>query len=98
MESVAKEVKDLQADERAMIERWLGRPLDQIQRIALRLVPEVPDSASQASRSSQEIPPGWKVLEGITHEELEQLEVMLSERGNLTRYDRSQCDSMPELP
>ncbi len=98
MESVSKEVKDLQADERAMIERWLGRPLDPIQRITLSLVPKVPADLTQSRASAEGIPPSWKVLEGISPAELEQLESLLSERANLTRYDQGQFDSMPERP
>jgi predicted RNA methylase len=68
MEIIAKDVPQLPAELRSVVETWFGRPLRDDQQIVLQIV----DSPEQRFDVVLANPPWGNVYEGMSDEEIEQ--------------------------
>lgn len=64
-----------------MVESWIGDPLDDTQRLIMNVAPTTRQNPLPSNQSIQdEVPPEWRVLEGITQSEMDILDSALGER------------------
>ncbi len=87
MANIIRDVSDLGDDERRALEHVLGQPLSDDQQVVIGLQPvHQPTNASQAVTSpSETIPAWWKVYEGLSDTEIDDLDAAIRHRADLTR-------------
>ena len=89
MDSVIRKIRDIEESERHMLEHVLGRPLHENQQIIVQVVTlgETPALASVADDAGDaDALPDWcNVYEGLTAEQIADLESVVLNRANLTR-------------
>ena len=85
METITRNVSDLDQSERSVFERVVGHQLRETQRIILNVV-NVDLSAPEVTPSEPfpEVPDHWKIYEGMTEPEIDDLDQSIT-RCNLTR-------------
>lgn len=83
MDSITRDVTNLDDTHRRALEDVLGRPLQAGERLVISVL-EAP-AAPTASRPSQSISDWTSVYDGLTDEEIEQIGDISRTRANLTR-------------
>ena len=77
MEMIFRKVDDLEAADRAAVERLLGFPLRQGQRISMTVYDQPPEPPMPPNwrppESDDDFPPEWNFYDGMTDEEIEEL-------------------------
>ncbi len=89
MDVVVRQVRDIGESERHVLEHVLGRRLKENQQIIIQVV-NLGSDARQAPEAgdapaSEELPDWCNVYEGLTDQEIADLESVMLERANLTR-------------
>ncbi len=77
METVVRNVRDLNQTDRAAVERGVGCQLRDTQQVSVNVVnldlgPAAPESADQ--KGADDVPDWWKIYEGISDERVEELD------------------------
>jgi hypothetical protein len=89
MERIIRKVPDISEDERQVLEHLLGRPLKEDQRMIIQVVSPGNESSLQPQRENEpetdELPEWCDVYEGLTDEEIADLDAAIRERANLKR-------------
>ena len=87
MDAVIRKVRDIEENDRHVLENVLGRTLDENQQIVIHVVTLEGNPAPMARDvpDSDELPDWCNVYEGLTAEEVADLESVILERADLTR-------------
>jgi hypothetical protein len=86
METVIRNVRDLDQIDRSAMERVLGHELNETERIIVNVVSlDLAPTVVPASANPADVPPWWNVYEGLDEEEIDRLDGAIRERANLTR-------------
>ncbi len=89
METIIRHVRDIESDERRVLEHVIGRQLKENQKVIIQVV----TLGSQPVEEPKEQPvaqpgvlPAWcNVYQGLTGEQIADVEEVILERSNLTR-------------
>jgi hypothetical protein len=86
MESVTRNVRDLDQSERSVMERVVGHQLRETQQIIVNVVNiDFAPESSAAGDTISDIPDSWKIYEGLSDAEIDTLDAAIRQRANLTR-------------
>jgi hypothetical protein len=89
MESVIRKVRDIDENERHVLERALGRELKDNQQVIIQVVMpgnEAPEQIGAADgQESDDLPEWCNVYEGLTDQQIANVDAAVRERANLTR-------------
>lgn len=92
METVIRHVRDIETSERRVLERVVGHPLKEDQKVIIQVVTSGSQPAAEP-RGTAPAPlptlPDWcNVYEGLTEEQLADVERVVLQRADLTRPPR----------
>jgi hypothetical protein len=82
MEAVVRDVRDLNKTERSAIERLVGHALQEDQKLVIQVMNGTPVAATPAGGP---LPEWTRVYEGLSDQQIDELEKIVLERANLTR-------------
>jgi hypothetical protein len=89
MESVVRKVRDIDEDERQVLERVLGRELKENQQVIIQVVTPGKEAAQQTEAANgqekDDLPEWCNVYEGLTDQQIADVDAAIRERANLTR-------------
>jgi hypothetical protein len=86
METSHYKVGDIASDQRQMLEHLLGRTLDDDQQIIIQVVNQHASTGDRPTTEPAPRLPDWcRVYEGLTDQEIEELEDVVLSRADLTR-------------
>jgi hypothetical protein len=91
MEEIIRNVRDLPSDERRTYEQAVGHPLRENQQILLRVITLTNDNGTPDEkdrfdgRPVQTLEDYARVYEGLSQEEIEEIDKIINTRANLTR-------------
>ncbi len=91
MESAIRQVRDLESDERRVYEAALGQKLQENQQVVLQVITlGAKQTASQAvddpaGHSPEQLPDWCNVYEGLSDEEIRDIETVIFDRSGWTR-------------
>jgi hypothetical protein len=88
METIVRNVRDLDHSDRSALERVVGHQLSERQKVVVNVVDL--DAAADASEPKQRpqcggIPEWWNIYDGLTDEEIDRLDQAVRRRADLTR-------------
>jgi hypothetical protein len=87
MEKVIRNVADINADDRRMLEQVIGRRLAENQQLIISVVgPDVPASNTSGDADAGAVPEWWNIYEGLSDQEIDRLDQAIRQRANLTRH------------
>lgn len=86
MQTVVRSVTDLNRSDRSVLERVVGHALGDDQRLVIQvMVSEAPTSAPQPSAGIPDLPDWADVCQGLSEEEIDELDAAIRERARLDR-------------
>ena len=89
MEAVVRNVRDLDQADRSALERVVGCQLAETQQVIVNVVEISPKPAVGESHdrgSEIDVPEWWKIYDGLSDEEIDELDRAIQQRANLTRH------------
>ncbi len=84
MEAIVRNVRDIEVDERRALESVVGRKLDDNQQVVIQIVSPPP---AAVHTPSDNLPAWCNVYDGLTEQEVADVEKIMLERADLTRAD-----------
>lgn len=86
MDSITRNVRDLEQSERRVLEHVLDRQLTENQQLVIGVVNvDLSESPKPAPAEATEVPAWWKVYEGLSEDQVDRLDQAIRQRANLTR-------------
>jgi hypothetical protein len=89
MEKITRNVADLEQDERRVYEAALGEKLRENQQVILEVitvgVPELKAESGGGGQTIGQLPDWCNVYEGLSDNEISQIETLILDRGGWTR-------------
>jgi hypothetical protein len=86
METITRDVRDLPEAERSSLERLVGHPLRDTQRIILQIMNLPTTSLSEPKPDGADNVPGWwNIYEGLDDADIDRLDEAVCQRADLTR-------------
>ncbi|MGI8981305.1 MAG: hypothetical protein ACR2FY_18925 [Pirellulaceae bacterium] len=85
MDSISRDVAEIEPRDREALEHVLGRSLADDQRVVISVTPATQPRAVAKAAPPLEIPAWWKIYEGLSDEEIDRLDQSIRQRANLTR-------------
>jgi hypothetical protein len=85
MESITRNVRDIDAHARKAIERSFGLHLQENQRIVVQLVTDPMASTESETSETSKLPDWCDVFAGLTDEQIVEVETVARTRANLSR-------------
>lgn len=89
MEAIIRQVRDIEESERHVLEHVLGRQLKENQQVIIQVVTigiqSSPQAESDGESDADQLPEWCNVYEGLTDEQIADLDSAIRERANLTR-------------
>jgi hypothetical protein len=88
METIVRNVRDLQDNERSAAEQLVGHSVRENQRLIIQVTDidlAGPEHKGETTQAGAEIPEWWNIYEGLSDEEVEKLDKAIRQRANLTR-------------
>jgi hypothetical protein len=86
MESIVRNVAEIDSVDRRAIERLLGSDLADHQQIIIRVVDLEPAKSGQSAVSAiEDVPAWWRIYEGLSDEDVDRLDGAIHPRADLTR-------------
>lgn len=86
METVTRNVRDLDQNERFVMERVVGHQLRETQQIIVNVVNiDLAPASSIIRDSASDVPDSWKIYDGLSDAEIDTLDLEIRQRANLTR-------------
>jgi hypothetical protein len=89
MEAIVRKVRDIGERERHVLERVLGQKLRENEQVIIQVVTLGSDATQSPEKgeapAEEELPEWCNVYEGLTDDEIADLESVILERANLTR-------------
>jgi len=89
METLVRNVRDLDPADRDALERVLGHALAETQQVAVNVIDPQPEEA---------VPEWWKIYEGLSDEEIDELDQAIRQRADLTREFPEEGGAEARLP
>ena len=87
MEKVIRNVADIDADDRRVLEHVIGKRLAENQQLIISVVsPDVPGSDISCHANTGAVPEWWNIYEGLSDQEIDRLDQAIRQRANLTRH------------
>ena len=86
METILRDVAELDRDDRSVLERVVGHPLCEGQRLIIQVT--TPESMTQpvsATKTPADLPEWCEVYAGLTDAEIDDLDAAIRERASLSR-------------
>jgi hypothetical protein len=86
METIVRNVRDLDQSDRSALERIMGRHLGETQQVILQVASL--ETAGESGTREVElggVPSWWKIYEGLSDDEVDRLDSAVRQRANLTR-------------
>jgi hypothetical protein len=84
MESITRNVRDLDHTDRSALERVVGHELRETQQVIVNIV-NIGPGTKAASSNGPSIPPWGNIYDGLSEAEVHQLDSAIRQRVNLTR-------------
>jgi hypothetical protein len=88
METIVRQVADIEAPDRRAIEHVIGRRLSDDQKVIFQIAPAAIGHGAAAGPPSPEpghLPEWCNYLDGLSDEEADEVESIIRQRANLTR-------------
>jgi hypothetical protein len=86
METVVRNVRDLDATQRSALERVVGHELCETQQVIVNVVNiDVAPAIGDADQVPEGVPDWWNIYEGLSEEAIEELDQAIRQRADLTR-------------
>lgn len=85
MEAIIRHVRDLGMNDRSMIERIVGQPLHENERLVIQVVANDAGTQQAVPNLSESLPEWCNVFEGLSDERVAELESVILKRANLSR-------------
>jgi len=85
METIIRQVRDLLANERSSIEQLVGHSLGENQQLVIQVVTLDVHTPGAGAASGKGLPDWCNVYEGLTDEQIADLERVMLQRAELTR-------------
>ena len=90
MESIVRDVRDIEPKDRRSLEQILGRPLKDHQRLLIQILdraeaPEAAHAEDAGEPPAAELPDWCRVYEGLSDEEIAEIESIVLKRADLSR-------------
>jgi len=89
MEAIIRNVRDIETSERRVLEHVVGRQLKENQQIIIQIVTlgkkPVADQKQSDAAPSSKLPPWCNVYEGLSDDQLAEVEEVIFQRADLTR-------------
>lgn len=87
METVIRNVRDLDQSERSVMERVVGHELRETQQIIVNVVNiDLAPASTPIHDTDSDVPDSWKIYEGLSDAEIDTLDAAIRQRANLTRH------------
>jgi hypothetical protein len=95
METVTRNVAELSADDRAALERVVGHSLSETEQAILNVVRRPSADGPSIETAGNEPPEFWNIYDGLSDQEIDDLDAAIKERADLTRVfeERNGADS-----
>jgi hypothetical protein len=88
METIIRNVRDLQENERSAAEQLVGHSVRENQRLIIQVTDidlAVSGREGATPQGGSEIPEWWNIYEGLSDDDVEKLDKAIRQRANLTR-------------
>ena len=86
MENVIRNVKDIGTADRQALEHVIGQRLSENHQIVIKVLNlDVAPSSQPSGPLAEEIPPWWKIYDGLDEAEVDRLDQAIRQRANVTR-------------
>jgi hypothetical protein len=88
METIIRTVRDLDQTDRSALERIVGHELTEAEQVIVSVVtPDLARSVEEANgrAAPAEVPEWWKIYDGLTDQEIDELDQAIRQRADLTR-------------
>ena len=89
MESIIRNVRDIESSERRVLEHVVGRQLQENQQVIIQIVTLgnelAADQKQQDATPANQLPAWCNVYEGLTDDQVAELEEVILQRADLTR-------------
>ena len=86
MDSITRDVADIDARDREALEHVIGHSLADDQRVIISVTPATVPPAYPPAAPPSEIPAWWNIYEGLNDDEIDRLDQSIRQRANLTRF------------
>ena len=87
METITRNVRDLDQSERSVMERFVGHQLHETQQITLNIMNRGLNTPGPAiDETLPDVPDHWRIYEGLSDAEVDELDREIRQRANLTRH------------
>jgi hypothetical protein len=88
METIVRNIRDLDVTDRAALERVVGHELSETQQVIVNVVnAELPaeNPAETVHQGIPDVPDWWRIYDGLSDDEVDRLDEAVRQRANLTR-------------
>jgi hypothetical protein len=85
MDAITRNVRDIDAAERRVLEQLLGQTLAENQQLVIRVM-DVAGPQNAASKPEQTLDDWTRVYDGLSDDEIEAVDAIAKTRANLTRH------------
>ncbi len=89
MEIITRHVRDIESDERRVLEHMIGRQLQANQKVIIQVVtlgrPPVEETKEEGAPQPGRLPEWCNVYEDLTEKQIAEVEEIVLQRGDLTR-------------
>ncbi len=86
MDSVIRNVADIEGPDRRALEHLIGKHLAEHQQVIISVVDRDFGCPQESpANTPQDVPAWWNVFEGLNDEEVDRLDQAIRQRANLTR-------------
>ena len=89
METIIRNICDLGEADRSALERVIGHELRETQRVILNIVDVETRKSVPGSHDGMEpggVPDWWKIYDGLSDQEIDELDQAIRQRADLTRH------------
>lgn len=85
MDSISRDVAEIEPRDREALEHVIGHSLADDQRVVITVTPTTPPRQNPQVGPPLEIPAHWRIYEGLSDDEVDRLDHAIRQRANLTR-------------
>jgi hypothetical protein len=88
VETIVHNIRDLNAADRAALERMVGHLLKETQQVVVNVrdIEVEPTASAQHGTTTGDVPDWWKIYEGLSDQEIDELDQAIRQRADLTRH------------
>jgi hypothetical protein len=85
MNAIIRNVNEIDSHDRQALEHVLGQPLEENQRIIIHVETAPPPMNANGNANQAKLPEWCNVFEGLTDQEINEIEAISLSRANMTR-------------